>query len=87
MVNKILEFVVANRVAFALGAAYFFVAFANSIPDPDDPRPFGVKVYATLYTLIHLLSNKVVEKRPALAPIQVGGTSQTINVAAPKETK
>lgn len=65
--NTLIQFVEANKTVIILGAAYLFVGLANSLPDPDDPRPVGKKIYATVYLLAHLLANKAVEKRPGLA--------------------
>lgn len=60
-------FISAHWVAISFALAYLFVAAANCLPEPEDPRPASTKIYDFFYTLVHLLANKVVERRPNLA--------------------
>lgn len=89
MLPAIQSFITAHWEILSFVLAYCFVAFVNSIPAPGDPRPLSEKMYDTVYTFLHVIANKAVERRPnlATAPVQIGGTSQNINIQPPKETK
>ena len=57
-------FIVGHIGTIAAVAAYLYLALVSSLPDPGDPRPVSQKVYQTVYTMLHILSNRVVVKYP-----------------------
>lgn len=84
LITMIVDWVKNNPTTTLLAVAYIGVAFSNSLPEPGDPRPVSQKLYSVFYNMTHLLTNKAIEKRPSLAPpVQIGGTSQTVNVLPP----
>ena len=57
-------FIVGHLGTIVAIAAYLYLALVSSLPDPGDPRPVSQKVYQTVYTMLHILSNRVVVKYP-----------------------
>jgi len=45
-------------------SVYVFLAVVESLPEPGDQRPVRQKLYVSFYRTLHLLANKVIEKRP-----------------------
>lgn len=58
------NFIFAHWEIVTALSAYVFLAFVGAMPAPDDPRPFGRKTYDLLYTALHLLANKVTDRKP-----------------------
>lgn len=65
--DKLWEGIMNHWEIISLAGAYVFLAFVSSLPEPGDPRPVSQKIYGTFYMMLHLLSNKVIEKKPGLA--------------------
>lgn len=66
-------FITAHWVALSFGGAYFFVAAVSSLPLPGDPRPVDQKLYEAFYVFLHIISNRVVEKRGINLPSATKG--------------
>jgi hypothetical protein len=62
------QFVTDHWAAITFVGLYFFVAAVSVLPTPGDPRPWSEKLYESFYNFLHVISNRVVEKRPQLAP-------------------
>jgi hypothetical protein len=62
-----LNFLTQHATLISLVGAYVFLAVVGSLPEPGDPRPISQKLYDTFYKTVHLLANKVVERKPDLA--------------------
>lgn len=60
-------FLAQHATSEVLIAAYLFVAMVSCLPAPDDERPWKIKAYDSFYTFLHLISNKVIERKPQLA--------------------
>jgi len=65
-----MNFIGSHSEAIVLILAYMFLALVSALPTPGDPRPISQKIYETIYTALHLLANRVIDKKPALAPPQ-----------------
>ena len=61
-------FIVNHLGTIAAVGAYLYLALVSSLPEPGDPRPVSQKVYQTAYTMMHILSNRVVVKYPPPFP-------------------
>ena len=57
------EFIQAHWGVIVTVTAYIFLALVGTMPAPGDPRPLKVKLYEWLFDFLHLISNKVSEKR------------------------
>jgi hypothetical protein len=62
------DFIAAHLTTISALAIYMFLGLISSLPVPGDPRPVSTKFYETLYNFLHLMSNRIVEKSPKLAP-------------------
>jgi len=68
--DKVYAFAVAHWAAILFILGYFFTALVATMPEPGDPRPVSVKVYEWIFNFLHLVSNKVVQKYPKIAPVK-----------------
>lgn len=68
MMTSLEQFVTVHWIAISFGAAYFFIAVVETMPKPGDPRPTSQKLYNWVYDVVHLLSNKVAERKPGAVP-------------------
>ena len=64
--NQILSLLGQHPTIDAAVAAYVLIAAVETMPTAGDARPVGTKLYAWLYSFLHLISNKVEQKYPSL---------------------
>ena len=65
------QFLIDHQTVILFGLAYAGLGLIACLPVPGDPRPFSTKLYETLYTFLHLMSNKIVDKHPNLASVTI----------------
>ncbi len=82
------DFLTTHWASITAISAYIFLALVSAMPLPGDPRPVEQKIYDTIYTTLHVLSNRVVTKYPPpvnvptnaiLPPATVVQTTTTVN--------
>jgi hypothetical protein len=64
--NPLLNFLSQHQTADLLVAGYVLIAAVETMPSADDARPVKTKLYAWLYSFLHLVMNKVEQKYPSL---------------------
>lgn len=86
--EALINLIAAHSTIVTVAAIYVFMAFVGGMPEPGDPRPLPQKVYSMFYTALHLLMNKVEERRPGMIlPPMPPSPLPDADPPAPKQTK
>lgn len=76
---NVTDFLTSHWATIVAITAYIFLALVSAMPLPGDPRPVEEKVYDTIYTALHVLSNRVVVKYPPPASVPSNAPTTTVN--------
>lgn len=83
ILDSVFTSITTHPTTWSLGVAYVFVAAVNALPEPGQKVPSVSVFYEWLYTFLHVLTNRVVQKFPQMSvPATIQVQPQTMAVPA-----